>query len=109
MRRASFNLSSLSSFSDIEPREVVGTKFQILSLDKENSKENAASISSYKDSIKVVKDDTTNGWGQIEISTNNKDKTGVGFSPASSKSSQKDKIDRPIQETFHNGGFLLPI
>src|SRR4051812_43357795 len=63
--------SNLSSFSDIEPKEVTGTKFQALSLDKEKGKEKAAYISSYKDAIQVVRGDTTNGWRHIDIPTNN--------------------------------------
>ncbi|XP_058724226.1 uncharacterized protein LOC131595775 [Vicia villosa] len=74
-------VSNLSSFSDIEPKEVVGTKFQALSLDK--GKEKAASISSYKDAIQVIKDGTTSGWGHINIPTNNKNRTGIGFFPTS--------------------------
>src|SRR3954469_1307440 len=102
-------VSNLSSFSDIEPKEVVGTKFQALSLDKEKGKEKAASISSYKDAIQVVKDGTTSGWGHIDIPTNNKNGTGVGFFPTSSKAITGIEVVLPIQETSHSGGFLQPV
>src|SRR4051812_22140398 len=102
-------VSNLSSFSDIKPKEVTGTKFQALSLDKEKGKEKAASISSYKDAIQVVKDDTTSGWGHIDIPTNNKNRTGVGFLPTSSKAIPGIEMVLPIQETFCSGGFLQPV
>src|SRR4051812_47168175 len=85
------------------------TKFQALSLDKEKGKEKAASISSYKDAIQVVKDGTTSGWGHIEIPTNNKNRTGVGFFPTSSKVIPGIEVVLPIQETFRSGGRLQPV
>lgn len=107
--KRAFIVSSLSSFSYIEPKEVVGTQFQTLSLDKDNSKEKATSISSYKDAIQVVKEDTTNVWGHIAIPTNNKKRTKFGFSPTPPKPIHRDELVFPIQETFCSGGFPHPV
>lgn len=97
-REQALIINNISSFSDIEPKEVVETKFQALSLDKEDCKEKEVSISFYKDVIQVMKDGNTSGWGKIEIPTNNKNRIRVGFSPMTSKPAHKEEVVRPIHE-----------
>ncbi|XP_058740943.1 uncharacterized protein LOC131613274, partial [Vicia villosa] len=101
-------VSHLSNFSFIGADDVEGTQFQGLSLEDESSKKKA-SISSYKEAVKVVKDGTTTGWGQVVIPTKNETRAGLGCSPTFSNCTKKDETLRPIKETFHSGGFLNPI
>ncbi|XP_058747178.1 uncharacterized protein LOC131620188, partial [Vicia villosa] len=70
-------VSHLSNFSFIGADDVEGTPFQGLSLEDESSKKKA-SISSYKEAVKVVKDGTTTGWGQVVIPTKNETRAGLG-------------------------------
>ncbi|XP_058741829.1 uncharacterized protein LOC131614229, partial [Vicia villosa] len=70
-------VSHLSNFSFIGADDVEGTQFQGLSLEDESSKKKA-SISSYKEAVKVVKDGTTTGWGQVVIPTKNETRAGLG-------------------------------
>ena len=62
-------------------------------------------MSSYRDTMRMVNTGTTAGWGQVVIPTDNKDKTGLGFS----SEMKKDKGSCSLQNTFHSGGFLHPI
>ncbi|XP_058733755.1 uncharacterized protein LOC131605416, partial [Vicia villosa] len=70
-------VSHLSNFSFISADDVEGTQFQGLSLEDESSRKKA-SISSYKEAVKVVKDGTTTGWGQVVIPTKNETRAGLG-------------------------------
>ncbi|XP_058774739.1 uncharacterized protein LOC131649009, partial [Vicia villosa] len=70
-------VSHLSNFSFISADDVEGTQFQGLSLEDESSKKKA-SISSYKEAVKVVRDGTTTGWGQVVIPTKNETRAGLG-------------------------------
>ena len=66
-------------------------------------------MSSYNNVVRMIGNGTTAGWGQVVIPTDNKAKTGLGFSSAFSKDTQKDKGSCSLQSTFHSGGFLHPI
>ena len=66
-------------------------------------------MSSYQDAVCMVSTGTTAGWGQVVIPTDNKAKTGLGFSSAFSKDTKKGKGVCSLQNTFHSGGFLHPI
>ena len=99
-------VSHLSSFSYLEPEGVIGTQFQALSI---SDKEKGASMSSYRDAVRMVSTGATAGWGQVVIPTDNKDKAELGFSSAFSKDMKKDKGSCSLQNTFHSGGFLHPI
>ena len=90
-------VSNLSSFSYLEPEEVIGTQFQALSLSNENNEERRTFISSYKDAMQIVKDGTATGWGQVVIPVNNETRTGLGFSPVLSKFTKKDETLRTIK------------
>ncbi|XP_050890777.1 uncharacterized protein LOC127096223 [Lathyrus oleraceus] len=57
-------VSHLSSFSYLEPEEVVGTQFQALSLIDKDVKR-GVSISSFKDAQWLVNDGITDGWGRV--------------------------------------------
>ncbi|XP_058774882.1 uncharacterized protein LOC131649152, partial [Vicia villosa] len=72
-------VSHLSNFSFISADDVEGTQFQGLSLEDESSKKKA-SISSYKEAVKVVRNGTTTGWGQVVIPTKNETRAGLGCS-----------------------------
>src|SRR4051812_45418672 len=92
-------VSHLSNFSFIGADDVEGTQFQGLSLEDESSKKKT-SISSYKEAVKVVKDGTSTGWGQVVIPTKNETRAGLGCSPTFSSCTKKDETLRPIKETF---------
>ncbi|XP_058725876.1 uncharacterized protein LOC131597183 [Vicia villosa] len=124
-------VSHLSNFSFISADNEEGTPFQGLSLEDESSKKKA-SISSYKEAVKVVKDGTTTGWGQVVIPTKNEtraglgcvvvetgrvkgwgqvidvrpkfDKNGLGFNPGKQNASPKPDILSPIK--FVSGGVI---
>src|SRR4051812_32372227 len=101
-------VSHLSNFSFISVDDVEGTQFQGLSLEDESSR-TKASISSYKEAVKVVKNGATTGWGQVVIPTKNETRAGLGCLPTFSNYTKKDETLRPIKETFISGGFLNPI
>lgn len=56
----------------------------------------------------MVKSGATDGWGEVVMLLEDKSREGLGFSSSSAKIVKKDAVIRPIQEVFHNGGFIHP-
>lgn len=100
-------VSHLSSFSYPEPEEVIGTQFQAVSLIDKDVKR-GVSISSLKDTQRLVNDGITGGWGTILDLLENKHCEGLGFSPTSKKIAKGSRFVRLIKETFRSGGFINP-
>lgn len=68
-----------------------------------------ASITSLKDTQQAMKNDQAEGWGQIVKLPKNKNKVSLGLSPYTTRSVLKHEVVIiPIQEVFHNAGFIYP-
>jgi len=94
-------VSHLSSFLFIGVDVEDGTSFQGLSIEGQNAKKNATSISSFKDAQKVVQDGVSTGWGKLLNLSENKRREGLGFTPSAGISNSK-----PFGNTFYSAGFI---
>lgn len=56
----------------------------------------------------MVNSGETDGWGEVVIFPENKSREGLGFSSSSTKVVKKDAVICPIQDVFHNRGFIHP-
>ena len=94
-------VSHLSSFSFIGADIEDGTSFQGLSIEDQDAKKKATSISSFKDAQKVVQDGVSTGWGKVVNLSENKRREGLGFTPSVGSSNSK-----PMGNTFYSAGFI---
>lgn len=97
-------ISSLSSFSYIDAKEDMGTQFQALSLESKGKKKQGASISSLKDAQELVRSGETRGWGSVLSLPDNKDRTGLGFSPE--EAFESERKNRNLKQIFKSVGFI---
>ncbi|KAI5436231.1 hypothetical protein KIW84_022630 [Lathyrus oleraceus] len=72
-------VSHLSSFSNIDVEDEVGTLFQALSI-AEPSKKGTSSFASYNDAKFPIEHGTTTGLGQMFKMEDNKSRAGIGYS-----------------------------
>ena len=94
-------VSHVSSFSYIDTDEAEGTLFQALSIDNIDARKKGESMSSLKDVQSVVENGQSPRRGQIVELSENKSRTGLGFSPGATR------IDlNRMQEVFHIAGFI---
>lgn len=97
-------ISSLSSFSYIDDEEYLGTQFQALSLENKGKKKQGASISSFRDAQELVRSGETRGWGSVLSLLDNRERTGLGFSPEEAFESERRNKD--LKKIFKSVGFV---
>jgi len=94
-------VSHLSSFSFIGADIEDDTSFQGLSIEDQDAKKKATSISSFKDAQKVVQDGVSTGWGKLLNLSENKRREGLDFTP-----SARISKSMPIGNPFYSAGFI---
>jgi len=74
-------------------------------MEEESTKKSEASISSLKDSQKVIQAGESASWGKLIELPENKRREGLGFFPSTDFSNTR-VIFEPIRGTFHSFGFI---
>jgi hypothetical protein len=98
-------VSHLSAFSFISAEGLDGTSFQGLSIEEKGPNKTETSMASLKDALRVVEKGEDPNWGQLRQLPENKNGTGLGFTP-STRMGKPGVVQRPFEDTFRSAGFI---
>jgi hypothetical protein len=94
-------VSHLSAFSFISADGSDGTSFQGLSIEEKGPNKTETAMASLKDAQRVVQEGKTSGWGEVLQLPENKDRSGLGFTPSTRMGKRE-----PFEDVFRSAGFI---